>query len=77
MKRAIVWSVAECSMCVEVETRLEAAGYAVEKRSLRALQAGQDADSAAMAQLAMQDMAAPVVWVEGRGFLYPEEARTF
>lgn len=65
---AVLWRIAECGLCDTVEAELVRQGWVVEIRSLRALvnpACKGDHDREAMAQIVMQDMAAPLVRVGG------------
>lgn len=70
---AVLWSLPECALCASVEAALLGSGHVVEVRPASELTAGRDANTDAMAQLALQDMAAPVVWIHGRGFVEPRQ----
>ena len=66
MKSAIVYSAPSCPRCSAAKNRLEALGYAVEERDAEGLYKGQFKDTEAMAELAVNGGALPVVTVDGR-----------
>ena len=66
MKSAIVYSAPSCPRCSAAKNHLEALGYAVEERDAEGLTRGEFKDVEAMAELAVNGGALPVVVVDGR-----------
>ena len=75
---AIIWTAQFCSSCAQAKRALYESGYAVDERDGKTLIAGDvDKDdpinSEALAHLAYADMALPIVWIKGRGFVPYQE----
>ena len=65
-KPAIIYFAPACPRCSTAKNRLEALGYAVEERDAVGLASGQYHDAEAMAELAINGGALPVVVIAGR-----------
>jgi glutaredoxin len=62
-----VWSLAHCPRCVEAKTSLRAAGVEVVERDLEAVRNADIRDIDVLAQVSMQNDAAPVLRVVREG----------
>ena len=71
--KAKLWIAPGCELCVRVRDALLDRGYTeIIERPASDLTSGEDRNHDALVQLAMQNMALPVVWVSDNGFIKPE-----
>lgn len=71
--KATIWTMPRCSGCDHARAAVAALGYEIQERSGTALQSGDEPHVDALAQLAAQDMAYPVILLEDRGFVEPTD----
>ena len=71
MRRAIVWTRPDCTICQQVKSLLSCACYDIDERSTTQLVDAVEPDVEAMTQLALQGMQVPIVKIYGLGFVEP------